>query len=143
MASPAPELVAVAEAFDLPGLVTAIAPLGNGNVNDTYLLEVQSGGATAGHYVLQRLNTRVFPQPELVMQNLEALSAHAEQHPLIGQRWEVPRLIANRHTGRPWLWAEGQFWRLQSFIEEAVTVEAITNQVQARQVGRTKVEIAS
>ena len=136
MATPPPELVAVAEAFDLPGLITAIAPLGNGNVNDTYLLEVHSGGATAGHYVLQRLNTRVFPQPELVMQNLEALSAHAEQHPLIGQRWEVPRLIANRHTGRPWLWAEGQFWRLQSFIEEAVTVEAITNQEQARQVGR-------
>ena len=89
MATPAPELVAVAEAFALPGVVTAIAPLGNGNVNDTYLLEVQSGGAKACRCVLQRLNTLVFPQPELVMQNLEALSAHAEQHPLIGQRWEV------------------------------------------------------
>ena len=53
MATPAPELVAVAEAFALPGVVTAIAPLGNGNVNDTYLLEVQSGGATACRYVLQ------------------------------------------------------------------------------------------
>ena len=70
------------------------------------------------------------------MQNLEGFSKPAEQHPLIGQRWEVPRLIANRHTGRPWLSAEGQFWRLQSFIEEAVTVEAITDQEQARQVGR-------
>jgi len=136
MATPAPELVAVAEAFALHGPVTTIAPLGNGNVNDTYLMEVGSGGATASRYVLQRLNTGVFPQPELVMQNLEALSEHAEQHPLIGQRWEVPRLIANRHTGRPWLWAEGQFWRLQSYIEEAVTVEAITDREQARQVGR-------
>ena len=130
------DLLAVAESFLLPGKVSRIAPLGNGNVNDTYLLEVQSGGATAGHFVLQKLNTRVFPQPELVMQNLEALNAHAEHHPLIGKRWEVPRLIANRHTGRPWLWAEGQFWRLQSFIEDAVTVETITNQEQARQVGR-------
>jgi Ser/Thr protein kinase RdoA (MazF antagonist) len=132
MATPAPELVAVAEAFALPGPVTAIEPLGNGNVNDTYRVDTASGAC----FVLQRLNTAVFPQPELVMQNLEALCAHAEQHPLVEQRWEVPRLIANRHTGRPWLWAEGQFWRLQSFIEGAVTVEAITDREQARQVGR-------
>lgn len=136
MAAIPPDLLAVAESFALPGLVTAIAPLGNGNVNDTYLLEVQSKSATNGHYVLQKLNTQVFPKPELVMQNLEALSEHAEKHPLVGQRWEVPRLIVNRHTGRPWLWAYGQFWRLQTFIEEAITVEAITNREQARQVGR-------
>jgi len=136
MAAISPQLVAVAESFMLKGSVSRIEPLGNGNVNDTYLLEVQSEGARSDRYELQRLNTQVFSQPELVMQNLETLSNHAEQHPLIGQRWEVPRLIANRHTGRPWLGADGQFWRLQTFIEEAVTVEAITDREQARQVGR-------
>ena len=132
MATPAPELVAVAESFVPKGAVSRIEPLGNGNVNETYQLETTAGQ----RYVLQRLNTQVFPQPELVMQNLEALSAHAEQHPLIGQRWELPRVIANRYTGRPWLFAGGEFWRLQTFIEDAVTVEAITDREQARQVGR-------
>ena len=33
MAAAVPELVAIAEAFALPGPVTVIAPLGNGNVN--------------------------------------------------------------------------------------------------------------
>ncbi len=103
MAAADPELVAIAEAFALPGPVTAIAPLGNGNVNDTYRVNTASGES----FVLQRLNTAVFAEPELVMANLQVLSAHAQQRPLAGQRWEVPRVIHQRHSGQPWLKAGG------------------------------------
>jgi Ser/Thr protein kinase RdoA (MazF antagonist) len=132
MEAPAQELVAIAETFALPGPVTAIAPLGNGNVNDTYRVDTASGD----RFVLQRLNTAVFPEPELVMRNLQVLSEHAQQRPMAGQRWEVPRVIANRQTGEPWVKAGGQFWRLLSFINDALTVDAITTTEQARQVGR-------
>ncbi|MEY3963170.1 MAG: hypothetical protein RLZZ106_425, partial [Cyanobacteriota bacterium] len=52
---PAPsqlELIAIAEAFHGNGTVEAVLPLGNGNVNDTYLVEAASGST-----VLQRLNS--------------------------------------------------------------------------------------
>ena len=132
MDAAAPELVAIAEAFALPGRVTAMAPLGNGNVNDTYRVDTASGD----RFVLQRLNTQVFAQPQLVMRNLQVLSDHAQQRPMAGQRWEVPQVIANRHTGEPWVETGGGFWRLLTFVNDAVTVDAITTAEQARQVGR-------
>jgi Ser/Thr protein kinase RdoA (MazF antagonist) len=132
MAAAGPELVAIAEAFALPGPVRAVAPLGNGNVNDTYRVDTASGD----RFVLQRLNTQVFPQPQLVMRNLQVLSDHTQQQLMAGQRWEVPQVILNRHTGEPWLEKGDQFWRLISFVNNAITVDAITTAEQARQVGR-------
>ena len=132
MAAAAPELVWIAEAFALPGTVTAIRPLGNGNVNDTYRVDTTSGD----RFVLQRLNTQVFPQPQLVMRNLQVLSDHAQQRLVAGQRWEVPQVIPNRHTGEPWVENGDQFWRLLSFVNNAITVDAITTAEQAGQVGR-------
>ena len=137
MATPAAELVALAEQFALPGPVASIAPLGNGNVNTTYRVAVRGPTPTAGStYVLQRLNTQVFPEPERVMGNLQLLSDHAERHPLAGVRWQVPRVIANRQTGEPWVRDGTGFWRLITFIENTVTLEAISHGEQARQVGR-------
>lgn len=132
MDTPVQELVAIAEAFVLPGRVTTIALLGNGNVNDTFRVQTTAGP----NFVLQRLNTQVFPQPQLVMRNLLVLSDHAQQRPVAGQRWEVPQVIANRQNGEPWVETEGQFWRMLTFVDDAVTVDAITNTEQARQVGR-------
>lgn len=70
------------------------------------------------------------------MRNLQLLSDHAQQRPVLGQRWEVPQVIANRHTGEPWLETGDQFWRLLTFVNDAVTVDVITTAEQARQVGR-------
>lgn len=132
MGDAAPDLAAIASRFDLAAAVTAVTPLGNGNVNDTYRVDTASGD----RFVLQRLNTLVFPEPELVMRNLQVLSAHALRRPVPAQRWEVPRVISQRHTGQPWVRADGQFWRLISFVDDAVTLDAITHPDQARQVGR-------
>ncbi len=129
-------LEAIANRFALAGPVRSIEPLGSGNVNDTYRVEVLGEAGQPERYVLQRLNTRVFPQPELVMGNLRVLSDHAQARSLGDQRWDVPQVIANRHTGDPWVTEEGEFWRLISFVDDAVTVDAIADAEQARQVGR-------
>ncbi len=50
----------------------ALQPLGRGLINDTYL--VAEGAA---HWVLQRINRRVFPDPVAVMANLRKVSDHA------------------------------------------------------------------
>ena len=83
-----PELIIIAEAFHGSGCVQAVEPLGNGNVNDTYLVH-----AVDGPTVLQRINTQVFTQPQLVMQNLQVLGDHIDRklhsaaaHPLLEQR---------------------------------------------------------
>jgi len=81
----------VAEQFQLPGPVLRIAPLGNGNVNATWRVETRAADGRQRSLVLQRLNTRVFPRPELVMANIQRLGEHLDQGAAaaIPGRWEL------------------------------------------------------
>ena len=68
------QLLAVAEQFTPSGRVLDLREYGHGNVNDTFLVTVE--GAAEPHFILQRLNLRVFRRPELVMGNLGTVSDH-------------------------------------------------------------------
>jgi len=132
-------LKAVAEAFDLPAAVERIEPLGNGNVNATY--RVQLEGAEQGGFVLQLLNTGVFRQPRLVMANIEAVAAHVERRLAqdnpdpAGRPWRMPAVLRRRGSAEPWLERDGQFWRMISFLEATRSVESIEGPEQAREIG--------
>ncbi len=137
--APAAELVAVAERFHLPGTITAIEPLGNGNVNDTY--RVVTEGEGRWQFVLQRLNTHVFREPELVMANLLVLADHVvarlEQPPghLEGRRWEIPRAVRTLEGGDHWLRHGDDFWRTITYIERSRSLDTLADAEQAREVG--------
>jgi Ser/Thr protein kinase RdoA (MazF antagonist) len=133
------ELIAIAEAFHGRGSVLSVAPLGNGNVNDTYLVHTQ--GAPA---VLQRLNTRVFTQPLLVLQNLQVLGEHiqrklnsSERHPLLsGRRWHLPQLMCTLDQQQTWHCCEaGEIWRTITYVPDAVCVDVVAGPAQARELG--------
>jgi Ser/Thr protein kinase RdoA (MazF antagonist) len=135
------DLRAVLSAFDLPTDVRSIAPLGNGNVNDTYL--VQAG---EHRYVLQRLNTEVFRQPELVMHNLQVLGRHVHSRLqaaqscgealLEGRRWELPQVVCTRDQAQAWHCCQsGGFWRTLTYVGDARSVEVIEHRQQARELG--------
>ena len=66
--------VGVAEQFTPQGRVLDLREYGHGNVNDTFLVTVE--GAAEPHFILQRLNLRVFRRPELVMGNLRIVGDH-------------------------------------------------------------------
>jgi Ser/Thr protein kinase RdoA (MazF antagonist) len=124
----------IAEAFALPGAVRSIAPLGQGNVNDTYLV-----GCGAAQFVLQRLNTQVFERPDWVMANMARLSDHVAgrpwpqpEHP---RRWELPRLVATR-SGDSW-WQQGPHcWRLLTFVADTTSPDTVLSNGHAAEVGR-------
>ena len=76
------------------GQVLDLREYGHGNVNDTFLVTVE--GAAEPHFILQRLNPRVFRRPELVMGNLRIVSDHVARRLALaplggGRRFEVPR----------------------------------------------------
>jgi Ser/Thr protein kinase RdoA (MazF antagonist) len=70
-------LVTVANHFKSQGRVTDIQEYGNGNINHTFLVTLD--GETDKHFILQRINTRVFRRPELVMANMRTLTEHVRQ----------------------------------------------------------------
>ena len=56
----------VLQQFDLP---VDIEPYGNGHINDTYLVTTQK-------FILQRINTSIFSNPDELMENIENVTAY-------------------------------------------------------------------
>jgi Ser/Thr protein kinase RdoA (MazF antagonist) len=136
--TPPGPLMTVPDQFKPEGRVVEIREYGNGNVHDTFLVSLDS--ASNPHFILQRFNTRVFRQPELVMQNLRTLTEHVHdrlQHVTLGagRRWEVPRVIVAQDGRDCWIGPDGSFWRAISFIDGAHTHETIQDTEHAGEVG--------
>jgi Ser/Thr protein kinase RdoA (MazF antagonist) len=119
----------VASRFGLPGPVESVEPLGAGLINDTFV--VVAGNA---RYVLQRLNDRVFPYPERIMDNLLVLMQHLAGLPL--GDIQIPRLVP-ASDGAAWLrGVDGGIWRMMTFVPGARVLPAVEHAAQAREVGR-------
>jgi Ser/Thr protein kinase RdoA (MazF antagonist) len=128
---------AVARQFSQSSQIVDIHPYGHGNVHDTFLVTVDR--ASEPHFILQRLNTRVFCRPELLMGNLRTVTGHLARQsapdPEGGRRWEAPRALAARDGRHYFIDAKGSFWRALSFIERARSFDLIENLGHAREVG--------
>lgn len=110
------------------GARLAVAPLGDGLINDTYRVK-----APVGAFVLQRINGAVFPAPERIMHNLAALHAASRAHAQLGVR--VPTLFLA--DGLPYVRdAGGDVWRLTECIEPSRTLRSLSHAGQAQEVGR-------
>ncbi len=73
-------LAAIADQFKPQGpegKVIDIREYGNGNVNETFLVTLDSRGEK--HFILQRINRQVFQQPELVMLNMRTVTEHVRK----------------------------------------------------------------
>ena len=66
------ELKAIVAQFEVEAPVIAVAPLGNGLINDTYKVTTEGD---APDYVLQRINNAIFQDVELLQHNIEAVTA--------------------------------------------------------------------
>lgn len=131
-------LLSVAKRFKPAGRVVDVREFGNGNINNTFLVTVETEGKK--HFVLQRINTHVFCRPELIMHNLRVSTGHilrrlALTPPPAGRRWEVPVAQTAMDGGDYWLDSDGSFWRALSFIEGAQTFDTIKDCSQAEEVG--------
>jgi Ser/Thr protein kinase RdoA (MazF antagonist) len=136
-------LADLAACFALDGSVCGVEPLGNGNVNATYRVETTAGS----RYVLQRLNTAVFAEPERVMANLQALARHALPRlapvdtAAARPPWQLPLpvpVVAAATRAEPaYLHRQGgEVWRLLTHIDGAHSVDVLDSAEQAAEVGR-------
>lgn len=126
----------VAEQFKSAGTVVDVQEFGQGNINSTFLVTLDT--APDQHFILQRMNTQVFQQPQLVMQNIRTYSEHVCQRlqtDTCQRRWEVPKVLLTRTHQDHWVSPDGMFWRAMSYIETAQSLEAIATPDQAQEVG--------
>ena len=65
----------IKNAFGIGGETVKAEAFGNGNINDTYLVYIQSGDSVA-RYIFQRVNRAVFTNPEDIAKNVSGVTTH-------------------------------------------------------------------
>ncbi|MEY4134613.1 MAG: hypothetical protein RL386_963 [Bacteroidota bacterium] len=112
------DLPSIAGAFCPRGLhLRQITPLGEGNINDTFLVGSE-GGAVA--FVLQKINRQVFPQPEAVIANSIILYRHLSGKQLPLQLLE-PQVLHDDPERLFLKDGEGDYWRAFRYIPDTVS----------------------
>src|SRR5262249_46675584 len=110
--SGAPDFSALGAAFGFSGGLLEAAAVGGGHIHDTYRLRFARGPA-AGEALVQRINERVFGDPEPLMQNIARVTAH--QHQKLRGAPDAERralLLLPAEEGATW-WRDpdGDAWR--------------------------------
>lgn len=120
----------IAEQFRLDGAVRTIAALGEGFINDTYIVTTD-----CARYVLQRKNRRVFADIPAMMRNIQGVTLFLKEKVRRAggdpQR-EVMTVIPTHDRTLHYRDAEGDYWTMSLFIEGSVTCEAATTPELAR-----------
>ena len=114
----------VAEQFKIEGAVQSVAPYGEGHINLTLLVTTDKK-----RYILQKMNTRVFPDSDALMKNICAVTEY-----LKGCGAETLDVIPTR-TGEKYLRGEDNF-RMYAFIENTVTYQLATDKDVFEESGR-------
>ncbi len=121
------ELKGIVEKFNVEGTIASIRPLGNGLINDTYLV------VTAGEnddYVLQCINNSIFQDVDLLQHNVEAVTSHIRKKLIEAGEDDISRKVLHFvETGEGktyYMDGAGRYWRVSVFIPRAKTFEAVT-----------------
>ena len=134
MAATAAEALVVASEFHFGGKIVSAAPYGSGHINDTFLTLVEIAGQQR-RFILQRINHQVFKQPDLLMENVARVCAHAHAKLRAAGTGDAHRRalrLIPTHQGKAWhVDPSGNRWRCYDFIEGATGHDVVRSPAQA------------
>lgn len=113
------DLTAIVALFAIEGQAEQITPLGNGLINDTYL--IRTSDPAAPDYVMQRINTKVFPDVDVVMRNIHVATTHIRQKLQGEQDCDIRRHVLHYiglkdNPQRLYAMHNGEAWRMMEYI---------------------------
>lgn len=113
------DLMQISGQFSVSGDCLEVKPFGNGHINDTYAVTCASEGGVR-RYILQKLNSRVFPHPTALMNNFAAVTAYLR--PIIKKEGGDPdreclKVIPTVQGAAYYVDGEGEVWRMTQLIE--------------------------
>ena len=109
------EYMIAAKAFALDGEIVCIEPYGEGHINVTMLVTT-----TKKRYIMQKMNTKVFTDPDSLMENICGVTQH-----LSSKGIETLNVVPTK-DGQPFLKADACY-RVYDFIENTVTYQTVTD----------------
>ena len=118
------QIVKVCSLFDIRGEYESCEMITNGHINLTYRVYFSCNGERKD-YILQRVNTYVFTNPEAMMENIFAVTEFIQEKlkQTTGATVErsVLRYIKTKEGGYYTYAPDGSFWRCCRFIDGSVS----------------------
>ncbi len=124
------DLLAIAAQFEISEKITAVKPLGEGLINDTYKVLVE--GDDEPRYVLQHINNAIFQDVDMLQDNIEKVTNHIRRK--LGDLGVTGDSEVDRHVlrflktkdGKNYHFDGGKYWRMMVFVRDSVTYQAVT-----------------
>ena len=112
------KLLSIAEQFAIEGKIASINALGEGFINDTYVVETEGD---APNYILQRKNHIVFPDVPGMMDNILAVTEHIK-HKVADPMRETLTVVPAK-DGKLYVQDGENFWAVCIFIPDTATYD--------------------
>ena len=125
----------IASNFALEGPIAAIDSLGEGFINDTFIVRTE---ADAPDYILQRKNKAVFPDVPAMMDNIRRVTEHIRRGVIAAggdPRREVMTVVPAKDGHLYHVDAEGEYWAATVFIDDTVAYNKADSPELARKGG--------
>lgn len=106
--------------------IDKVAPIGNGHINNTFIVKTPHS-----KYVLQKINTSVFPDVKGLMSNIDKVTRHIQKKVAEAGR-DPSRATLNFLTaqnGKNYVYSEenGDAYRMYDFLDGTFTIEKMDN----------------
>lgn len=112
--------------FNIEGTVSEVKPLGNGLINTTYKVTTEG---EAPNYVLQHVNNAIFPDVDMLMDNIVAVTNHIrakyEAEGVADLERKVLRFVPAK-DGKYYHFDGEKYWRVMVFIPDTTSMTAVT-----------------
>lgn len=119
----------IVSTFAIEGTPAEIKPLGNGLINDTYIVRTQE--TEAPDYVLQHINHHIFTDVEGLQRNITAVTRHIRRKLEASGADDINRRVLTfiplcDDADKTYYFDGENYWRIMVFIPEADTFNAVT-----------------
>lgn len=120
------ELHDIAMHFTCDGALLDILPYGDGHINTTYMVQT-----SVRRYILQCMNTSIFPNASGLMRNIELITAH-----LHALGVETLTIIPTRDGSTYYSDVSAGTWRMYAFIERTVSYNLVQDAQVFQEAGK-------
>ena len=123
--SPINEIQAVAEKFAIRGEITSVTQINKGYINRTYKIETLSETGHVHKYLLQRINTNVFPDVDALMSNFKLTTDHLLGRLKLPGSGKKGSVQTSRPTkdGRAYLSDQSGCWRTLVYFDGVYSLD--------------------
>ena len=129
------KLQEIASHFALEGGIAAIDSLGEGFINDTFIIRTEG---EAPDYILQRKNKNIFPDVPAMMDNIRRVTDHIRRGVIAAggdPRPEVMTVVPTREDALYHIDGDGEYWAVSVFIDDTVAYNKADSPELARKGG--------